>query len=131
MLSADNRLKKIRDFNLLIKKGRWVNGRFFDLKYLELAKFVDLKPKTQSSEEFVGQMKVAFGVGLRISKSAVKRNRLRRQLSEAVRLVIKTGQVKTGYFLLFAAKAGSLEATREDIDRDVGALLGAAKLIEK
>lgn len=131
MLSAENRLKKVRDFNLLVKKGRWVNGRFFDLKYLELAKFTDLRPKTQEAEEFLGQLKAAFGVGLRISKSAVKRNRLRRQLSEAVRLVIQAGQVKAGYFLLFAAKAGSLDVTHEQIGREVGALLRAANLIRK
>lgn len=131
MLSSENRLKKVRDFNLLVKKGRWVNGRFFDLKYLELAKFTDLKPKTQEVNEFLGQMKVAFGVGLRISKSAVKRNRLRRQISEAVRLVIQAGQVKAGYFLLFAAKAGSLEATHEQVGQEVGTLLKAANLLRK
>lgn len=131
MLIAENRLKKVRDFNLLVKKGRWVNGRFFDLKYLELAKFIDLKPKSQEPSEFSGQLKVAFGVGLRISKSAVKRNRLRRQVSEAVRLVLKSGLVKNGYFLLFAAKAGSLEATREQIDQEIGALLKTARLIGK
>jgi ribonuclease P protein component len=131
MLLSENRLKKVRDFNLLIKKGRWVNGRFFDLKYLELAKFTDLRPKTQKADEFLSQLKIAFGVGLRISKSAVKRNRLRRQLSEAVRLFLKTGRVKPGYFFLFSAKAGSLGATYEQITQEVEFLFKAANLVNR
>ena len=49
MLQENNSLKKVRDFNLLMKYGRWANGRLLDLKYLELAKIRNYFPK---KEEF-------------------------------------------------------------------------------
>jgi ribonuclease P protein component len=123
MLKPENRLKKTRDFNLVIKHGRWVNAEFFDLKYLELAKNREFFPKKEDPEDFVKQLKLAFSVGLKLSKSAVKRNRLRRQMREAARLLIKDERLKNGYFILFVAKKGSMDLDYAKISQEISLLL--------
>lgn len=130
MLQPENRLTKVRDFNLIIKYGRWVNGAFLDLKYLNLGKTKHYFPKKEDPDKFKNQLKLAFTVGLKISKSAVKRNRVKRQLREAVRLLIKANQLQTGHYLLFVAKKGILEKNYAEISEEMTLLLKKAKILE-
>ncbi len=110
MLPSINRLAKVRDFNLLIKHGRWINGQFMDLKYFALPKIINHVPKREDPDKFVKQLKVAFSVGLKISKNAVKRNRVKRQMRETTRLLLKADAIGAGYYLLFAPKPASATA---------------------
>lgn len=128
MLQQENRLKKVRDFALLLKHGRWLNGSVLDIKYVELAKIRDYFPPKEDPDKFVKQLKLAIVTGIKISKSAVKRNRARRQISEAVRLLLKDGQVKTGYYIMVVAKKGILEADYAKISQEVKLLLGKGKI---
>lgn len=128
MLKPDNRLAKTRDFNLLLKHGHWVNGRFLAVRVLELAKVQAFFPKKENPDKFKNQLRLAVIVGLKVSKSAVKRNRFRRQTSEALRLVIKDGRLKTGYYLLFAAKKDILEKNYAEISEEIKLLLEKGKL---
>jgi ribonuclease P protein component len=130
MLKPENRLKKVRDFNLLLKYGRWIKGQFIDLNYLFLAKQRENFPKKVDLDEFAMQLKVAFAVGLKISKSAVKRNRLRRQIREVVRLLIKSKRILTGYYLLFVARTGSLNKNYAEISQEIEFLLHKAKILK-
>jgi len=123
MLQETNRLKKVRDFNLLMKYGCWANGRFLDLKCLELAKVRQYFPKKVDSTGFVGQLKVAFTVGLKIDKRAVARNRVRRQMREVVRLLVKENRLKTGFYLLFVAKKDILGQEYAAIEKEAVGLL--------
>ena len=129
MLQENNRLKKVRDFNLLMKYGRWTNGRLLDLKYLELAKIMDYLPKKEDPEKFEKQLRIAFTVGLKINKKAVVRNRLRRQIREVVRLLVKENKLKNGYYLLFVARKDVLGEEYTEIEREVKNLLEKAKII--
>ncbi|MBU0545685.1 ribonuclease P protein component [Patescibacteria group bacterium] len=126
MLPPKNRLKKVRDFNLLMKYGRWANGWLFDLKYLRLDMVKEFFPKKVDVEEFQAQLLVAFTVGTKISKKAVVRNRLRRQMREVVRLLIKEDKLKKGYFLLFVARKEALDKEYLDIEREIKGLLAKA-----
>jgi len=119
MLQQENRLKKIRDFNLVMKHGFWQRGRFLDIKYLELAKKGDYFPKKVDKEEFAKQLKFAFTVGLKISKSAVERNKIKRQLSEIIRLLIKENRIKIGYYFLFVVKKEILDKEYKEIEDEV------------
>lgn len=130
MLKPENRLKKVRDFNLLLKHGRWIKGGFVDLNYLFLANKSNLFPKKADALEFGQQLKVAFAVGLKISKSAVKRNRLRRQIREVVRLFIKSKRIPNGYYLLFVARAGSLSKSYAEISQEIEFLLKKSKILK-
>ena len=130
MLKQDNRLRKIRDFNLLIKNGRWQNGNFFDLKYLELAKIKELFPKKEDPDTFAKQLKIAFSTGLKLSKSAVKRNRVRRLMREAVRLLMKEKKIKNGFYLMFVAKPASLGKNFAEVSEEIGLLISRARLLK-
>lgn len=130
MLPKENRLAKIRDFNLVIKHGRWANGAFLDIKYVELAKIQTYFPKKIDFESFKKQLRLAFSVGLKVSKSAVKRNRVRRQMREVVRLLIKEGKIKEGYYVLFTAKPDVLTKDFAEISQEMNLLLNKAKIIK-
>ncbi len=123
MLQKENRLAKVRDFNLIIKHGRWINGQFLDVKTLNLGNNQKYFPPREDPDKFKNQLRLAFTVGLKISKSAVKRNRAKRQLREAVRLLIKDGQLKAGYYLLFVARPSILEKSFAEISQEVELLL--------
>lgn len=123
MLATKYRLKKVRDFNILVKRGLWRRGVLVDLKYLELAKNLDYFPKKADPVVFANQLKWAFAVGLKISKKAITRNRIKRQLSEIVRLFLKENKTRSGFYLLLAPKKDILEAEFEIIKKDVTKLL--------
>ncbi len=130
MLQPENRLAKTRDFNLLIKHGYFINGSFLSLKALQLSKAKQHFPPKENPEKFETQLRVAFAVGLKISKSAIKRNRFRRQLRESIRLLIKGSKINNGYYLLFIAKSGCLDKTYEEIEKQAIELLSKAKTLK-
>ena len=128
MLQQQNRLTKVRDFNLLMKYGRWINGNFLDAKIFELDK-IQVFPKNEDLEKFKFQLKLAFTVGFKVSKSAVKRNRMKRQLREVVRLLIKEGRLKVGYYILFVARLPILDKNYAEISQEVKVLLSRANVL--
>ena len=123
MLNKDNRLAKKRDFDLVLKHGRWTNGRFLDLKVLQLAQIKQFFPKKEDTEAFVKQLKIAFAVGLKVDKRAVARNRAKRQISEVVRLLVKENVVKNGAYLLFVAKKDIITKSFAEISAETKLLL--------
>ena len=123
MLQQSNRLAKVRDFNLIMKYGRWANGLFLDLKYLNLAKVKDHFPKKEPVDKFVNQLRLAFTVGLKISKSAVKRNRVKRQMREVARLLIKGERLREGHYLLFVARKTILDKSYAERSGEIELLL--------
>jgi ribonuclease P protein component len=130
MLNKNYRLTKVRDFNLLIKHGQWVNGRFLQLKLLELAKFEQFFPKKEDPEVFKKQLRLAINVGLKVSKKAVERNRLRRQLSEVVRLLLKDGKVGAGFYVMVMAKPGALGQDYAVISQELESLFKRSGLVK-
>ena len=129
MLQSDNRLRKTRDFNLLMKYGRWINGSIIDVKVLELAKIENYFPKKVDPEDFKKQLKFAITVGLKVSKSAVIRNRLKRQMSEVVRFWIKGGKVESGYYLLVLAKPKLVDRVENTIVNNYSEISQELKLL--
>lgn len=75
MLSLKNRLKKGKDFDCVYKKGRSV---FFEGLFI---KFKDNGRK---------ESRIGFSVGIKFSKKAVIRNKIKRQLRAIMRQEIKT-----------------------------------------
>lgn len=130
MLQQDNRLRKLRDFNLVMKQGQWVNGRFLDIKVLELAKNQDYYPKKEDPESFKKQLKLAIAAGLKVHKSAVKRNRVRRQIREVLRLLLKDEKIKNGYYILVVAKKDVLDKDYAEISAELKLLLSRGKVLK-
>jgi len=80
MLAVPNRLKKQKDFEAAFKNGRGFKDGFLFLKVAENGLTIS---------------RFGFSVGLKVSKKATIRNKARRRLREAIRLVIS--RIKTGF----------------------------------
>jgi len=129
MLQQENRLRKLRDFDLVMKHGQWVNGRFLDIKVLELAKNQAYFPKKEDPNSFKKRLKLAIAAGLKVHKSAVKRNRVRRQIREVLRLLLKDGQIKNGYYILVVVKKDTLDKDYAEISAEIKVLLSKGKVL--
>ena len=128
MLREENRLKKTRDFNLLLKQGVFVRGNFVDLKYLRLLS-VKNPPKNMEEAEFRNQLRIALAVGLKISGSAVKRNAVRRRLSEILRLLIKEKKTRDGFYILVMPRKEIVSKDYDTVNQEVGKIFKQAGLL--
>ena len=72
----------------------------------------------------------AFVVSTSISKKAVIRNKIRRQLREIVRLLIKDGKIKPGHDGAFYTKQPIIEKKYQDLEKTTRYLLHKANLIK-
>lgn len=72
MLKKENRLKKKRDFERVLQKGRGYKGDSLFLKVI----------KNEEAEARIGII-----VSKKVSKKAVERNKLRRRIREIVRTI--------------------------------------------
>ncbi len=102
MLPKENRLTKSRDFDAVYKKGRFFGTKFFGLKYMENG---------------LAATRAGFVVSTKISKSAVKRNRLKRQMREVFRLNLD--KIKPGMDISIITKPGAAGMEYNDIERDL------------
>lgn len=89
----------MKDFEILVKEGRFVGGKFLN------AKIWKIDPEKYPRRKYtVDDLRIGFAVGLGVSKKAVVRNRVKRQLREVVRLMLKDGLLKHGHHVLVMAK---------------------------
>lgn len=125
MLPQENRLKHMKDFEILFKEGRFVAGKLITAKIWKIdpTKF----PRRKYGAD---DLKIGFVVGLKVSKSAVKRNRIKRQMREIVRLLLKDGKLKNGFHISIMAKPAMVGAEYSEIEKDVGEVLGRAGVVK-
>ncbi|OGN00071.1 MAG: ribonuclease P protein component [Candidatus Yanofskybacteria bacterium RIFCSPHIGHO2_01_FULL_41_27] len=95
-LNTKNRIKKKKEFDGVFKNGKTVNGSFL---------FIKFKKNNLKTSRF------GFAVGLKVSKKAVERNRIRRLLSETVKIYLK--QVKNNYDIIVVIKSKPAEEAIE------------------
>ena len=100
------RLKKRRDFLAAAKSSRLPRRAFV------------LEARRRDDD---GPARVGFTVSKRVSKKAVERNRIRRRLKEAVRLVAPANAVPGQDYVLVGRRA----ALNEPFDRIASELAGA------
>lgn len=112
MLPKENRLTKTRDFDNVFKKGRFFGTKFLSFKYA-----TNSFPDTR----------VGFVVSTKVSKSAVKRNRLKRRMREVIRLNL--AKIESGYDISIISKPGAAEMEYGEIERDLLFALGKIGLI--
>lgn len=124
MLPKNNRLTKIRDFNLLFKHGVYVSGRLLDLKLLRLDKILNYLPKKEDPQNFTKQLLIGISVGIKISKKAVIRNKIKRQIREILRLALQRKEIMPGYYLLFIAKKEAVEKEYLELEKEMRGLIG-------
>jgi ribonuclease P protein component len=124
MLLKQNRLTKKRDIEIAFENGRFVGGALTTMKVWHIS--TEKYPKRGYNKEM---LKIGFVVGKKVHKSAVKRNRVKRQMREVVRLLLKDNTIRVGSMIIFMAKSSILEASYGDIEKDIKALLKKAKLM--
>ena len=115
MLAKPYRFPISRQFNILKKEGRLVNGSLFGLL---------VKNRPDNSLPRFG-----FVVSLKIDKRSVARHRLKRLLSEAVRLNLE--KIKGGSDIIFLAKRTLSGKTFTEVETEVMALLAKAQILKE
>lgn len=114
MLPKKHRLVKEKDFQGVFKKGK----SFFtaELGIKVLANNLDVS-------------RFGISVGLKISKKAVVRNKIKRRLREVFRL--KLAQIKPGYDFVIIALPGIVDKKYQEIDEIAMRALDKFKMIKK
>lgn len=113
MLPKKYHLSKKNDFKKVFKEGRYYRRDFLSLKI---------------TENNFGISRFGFVVSLRISKKAVIRNKIRRRLSEIVRL--KLPQIKIGFDLVILTQPEIVGKGYQETEKALDALLKRAKILK-
>ncbi|HRY82532.1 MAG TPA: ribonuclease P protein component [Candidatus Moranbacteria bacterium] len=113
MLPRKNRLTNKKDFEEVHRLGSFFS---FGVVFLKVKK------------NNTGKTRAGFLVGIKFSKKAVERNRIKRQLREIVRKNI--GKIKESFDLVISLKKSSKkEILSKDLERDLMSVLEKAKLV--
>lgn len=102
MLPKPNRLHLDKDIKTLFAKGKGVFDVYAGFKY---------------RKNGVGASRFAVVVGTKVSKSAVTRNRLRRQIREVIRL--RLGEIKPGFDVMMLVRKEAIGKTYEELEKHV------------
>ncbi|MAF13500.1 MAG: ribonuclease P protein component [Parcubacteria group bacterium] len=113
MLPASKRLTKDKDIKRVNKAGQSYFSPLFKLKYL-------------ANDKSLSRFTVV--VSNKVSKKAVLRNRLRRQLREIIRLNLK--KIKSGHDIIVSVKSQSLGKTYQDLENSLNLALKKSKLLK-
>lgn len=125
MIPKEFRLKKMKDFEILFKEGRFVVDDFFTAKIWKINP--DKYPRRKYTTE---DLKIGFVVGLKVSKKAVVRNRIKRQMREVVRLLLKEDKIKSGFMLAIIAKPDAVDKDYGDLSKSILGILGKSYLLK-
>ena len=125
MLPRPNRLTRTRDFELLFAQGRVAGGAFVTLKFWRIVP--DFQPRRQLTTT---DLKIGILVSKKVSKRAVVRNRIKRQVREIVRLLLKENKIPIGYLLVFSIKAEAKDQEYVLLEVDLKNVLTRARLLQ-
>jgi ribonuclease P protein component len=112
MLPAEHRLKLERDIKTLMARGKSVFGLLVGMKFR-----VNSLPVSR----------FAVAAGVKVSKKAVVRNRLKRQVRAIVHEVLE--KITPGYDVLLFLKAPAIGKPFEDLQKEILSSLKKAKLL--
>jgi len=112
MLKERNRLKKEKEFKTVLREGKGYKSRSLLLKVLEKKE---------------GEPRFGFVVSKKISNKAVRRNKLKRQLREAVRPFLPEMKKVDAAIIAFP-QAG--EKNFEELKKEIGGLLQRAEIVD-
>lgn len=112
MLRSDYRLRRDQDFDAVFEKGRSVFDAACGVKFGETGR---------------SHSRFAVVVGTKVSKSAVKRNRVRRQYREIIQKHL--AEVKTGFDVILLTSAKSLPLTFQEKEAGLLRVLAKARLM--
>lgn len=115
----------MKDFEILFKEGWFVVGNLLTAKVwrFDVEKYKDRDYKEDD-------LKIGFVVGLKVSKKAVDRNRLKRQMREVVRLLLKDDKIRKGYMVALVAKPQMLGVEYKTVEQEVLNILKKGNLLK-
>jgi len=126
MIPRQNRLKHMKDFDILFKEGRFVGGGVVN------AKVWKIDPEKYPRRKYsVDDLLIGFVVSNKVEKGAVKRNRAKRQMREVVRLLLKDGKIKPGFMIMCMGKNGIVDASYEDIEKSINGIFARAGMVKQ
>lgn len=126
MLNQENRLRRKRDIEITFEEGKFIPGQFLNLKIWKIDTVKYAKRAYTGNE-----LKFAFVVGVKIDKRAVMRNRLKRQMREVVRLLLKEDKIEKGFFVLVMAKKEMIGIEYSAIEQDIYVTLRRSRILKK
>lgn len=123
MLPLANRLKHRNDFNAVYRKGIRRNSTHLSLRALR-------KPKTASSPTAADSLqptRTGISISLKVSKSSVVRNRIKRQIRAALRQLLP--RLKGGWDLVIVVRPIAQECNYAKILQELEQLLVEAEVL--
>ena len=114
MLKKEFRLRKQKDFENVFNRGVYFSEKFLILKAVE------------NNLPF---SRFGFVVSKKISKKAVERNRVKRLMSESIRL--SQEEIKPGFDVVFVSRSGIVGESLEEVKEPMENLLKKLGLLEK
>lgn len=113
MLAKKFRLKKEKEIERVLAQGQFFKNGYLKLKLIE---------------NELNRSRFATPVGLKVSKKAVDRNKIKRRLQEVLRL--KWKRIKQGYDVLLMVEKPIIKKNYQEIDEDLTQLLKRAGLFQ-
>lgn len=112
MLKKKYRVKNFKDFKEILENGSYFGVKEFYIKF---------------SKNNLDYSKISVVVPIKIDKRAVVRNRIKRQMSEIIRLLYK--EIKPGFNIVFFCKNPILNSEQKDIKAQIEFILNTTELI--
>jgi ribonuclease P protein component len=113
MLKAGNRLSRDKDIKRVMSIGRSTFSPYFRIKYLQNG-----KPKNR----------ITVVISAKVSKKAVVRNRLKRQIREIFRLNLD--KIISGFDLVVTINQSAIGKDYHELEKSVIISLNKAKLLK-
>ena len=114
MLKKKYRVKNFKDFKELLNNGSYFGVKEFYIKF---------------SKNDLDYSKISVVVPIKIDKRAVVRNRIKRQMSEILRLMYKN--IKPGFNIIFFCKNPVLDLKQKEMKDQIDFILNKSELINK
>ena len=113
MLPKINRLTKNKEFESVVKNSRTLSTANFVVKY-------NLDNNSNKTKK---RLKIAVSVGTKISRKAVERNKLRRQISDVLRNELTNKNLNSAWQILVVPKKTALEVNYANLREEIKLLL--------
>jgi len=115
MLQKENRLTGKDDFQKIHSKGRFYGDEFLAIRVF--------------SSDF-DIVRLGFLVGLKVSKKAVVRNKIKRRLREIFSSLIKKNKLKKGFDIVVLVRPMIVDKHYNEIEKAIRRVLAKADLMK-
>ena len=112
MLPKVHRIVKEKDFKQVFRKGKYLSQDLLNLKYVK---------------NNLDKSRFGFTIGLKISKKAVIRNKIKRQMTEIIRHNLPS--IKKGFDIVIMPKPAIVDQNYQEIKKILVSLLKKTKIL--